>query len=129
MAVCASALQLLPPLPNTALNGLAGFHNFGDAWRIFSMVTWQEASMANDAPSPLDLMMTTMHRKWAAGDVDEAVMLAKAIAPYVHAKASTARPSDGLSAMRDDQLDELCAHGGNGASATTEDREQPGGVV
>ena len=85
--------------------------------------------MASDVPSPLDLMMTTMHRKWAAGDVDEAVMLAKAIAPYVHAKASVARHADGLSALRDDQLNDLCGPGGNGACISSEDKGQPGGLV
>ncbi len=85
--------------------------------------------MAHDAPSPLELMMTTMHRKWAAGEVDDAVMLAKAIAPYVHAKASSVRPSDELSAMRDDQLNELCAPGGNRACISAEDQEQLGSMV
>lgn len=55
-------------------------------------------------PSPLDVMLSTMNRKWAEGDEDGAVQLAKAAAPYVHARAQ-ARAATELSGMDDDELD------------------------
>ncbi len=65
--------------------------------------------MAEDAPSPLDVLLKTMHRRWQEGKLEEAVALAKAAAPYLHAKAAAGRAKAGLGALRDEQLDELCA--------------------
>lgn len=69
--------------------------------------------MAGDAPTPLALMLSVMRSKWDTGDVDDAVALAKAIAPYLHPKAPAAKADEALADMRDDRLDELC----EGASA------------
>jgi hypothetical protein len=82
--------------------------------------------LADDAPSPLDVLLWTMHRRWQEGKLDEAVSLAKAAAPYLHAKAAVGRGKAGLGALRDEQLDELCAQlcergvGGAGATEGTE---------
>lgn len=67
-------------------------------------------------PSPLHVMLTVMRRKWRDGDEDGAVALAKAVAPYVHPRAPTARPSIDLSQVSDDELDELGGGGGAGAA-------------
>ncbi len=80
--------------------------------------------MAEDAPSPLDVLLKTMHRRWQEGKLEEAVALAKAAAPYLHAKAAAGRGKIGLGALRDEQLDELCAElcerGGGGADSAEE---------
>jgi len=80
--------------------------------------------MAEDAPSPLDVLLKTMHRRWQEGKLEEAVALAKAAAPYLHAKATTGKGLRGLGALRDEQLDELCAElcerGVGGAGAAEE---------
>jgi len=73
--------------------------------------------LRKDLPSPLAVMMLTMHKKWASGDEEEAVALAKAVAPYVHPKAATRTPAGDFSAMRDDQLDEVCGGGAGGTGA------------
>lgn len=81
--------------------------------------------LAEDAPTPLEVLLTTMHLRWQEGKWDEAVALAKAAAPYLHAKAAYGREFRELGALRDEQLDELCAHlsgsGGTAASEGTED--------
>jgi hypothetical protein len=64
--------------------------------------------LADDSPSPLDVLLKTMHRRWQEGKLEDAVALAKAAAPYLHAKAA-GRGKVELGALRDDQLDELCA--------------------
>ncbi len=80
--------------------------------------------MADDAPSPLDVLLKTMHRRWQEGKLEEAVALAKAAAPYLHAKAATGRGMKGLGSLGDAQLDELCAElcerGAGGAGAAEE---------
>ena len=40
--------------------------------------------MAERRPSPLDVLVQTMLRKWDADDWDGAVALAKVAAPYIH---------------------------------------------
>ena len=64
-------------------------------------------------PSPLDVLLSAMNRRWAEGDEDGAVALAKAAAPYVHPRAQ-ARASAELSGMDDDELD---AFDGGGAAS------------
>ena len=66
--------------------------------------------------SPLHVMLTVMRRKWRDGDEDGAVALAKAVAPYVHPKAAAARPSNDLTQVSDDDLDELIARGRAGVA-------------
>lgn len=65
--------------------------------------------MAEDATSPLDVLLQAMRLRWQAGAVDEAVALAKAAAPYVHAKPTGGRGAASFGKMGDDELDELCA--------------------
>jgi hypothetical protein len=83
--------------------------------------------LANDAPSPLDVLLKTMHRRWQEGKLEEAVALAKAAAPYLHAKAAAGRGVKGLGTLRDEQLDELCAElceRGVGGAASAEETSE-----
>ena len=48
-------------------------------------------------------MLETMNQHWAAGEVEEAVALAKAAAPYVHPRAQHGRAVD-LQECDDDEL-------------------------
>lgn len=63
-------------------------------------------------------MLTAMRTFWRDGNIKEAVQLAKAAAPFVHARpGSAARGDRRLQDMEDDQLDALCdGDGGEGAS-------------
>ena len=65
-------------------------------------------------PSPLDVLLSAMNRRWAEGDEEGAVALAKAAAPYVHPRAQ-ARAAAELPEMDDDELDAL--DGGGAAAA------------
>ena len=67
-------------------------------------------------PSPLDIMLTAMRRKWRDGDEDGAVALAKAAAPYIHPKAAVAHLINDLAQVTDDDLDELFARGRAGSA-------------
>ena len=64
-------------------------------------------------PTPLQVMLGAMNRKWAEGDEDGAVQLAKAAAPYVHPRA-TARGAVDLAEVGDDELDRMQGGGGAG---------------
>jgi hypothetical protein len=92
--------------------------------RQHDICAWR-GGLAEDAPTPLEVLLTTMHLRWQEGKWDEAVALAKAAAPYLHAKAAYGREFRELGALRDEQLDELCAHlsgsGGTAAAEGTED--------
>ena len=57
---------------------------------------------------PLDVMLQTMRLYWREGRVEEAIALAKAAAPYLHAKPGSGRVAATFADMEDDQLDELC---------------------
>jgi hypothetical protein len=50
-----------------------------------------------------------MHRKYAAGDMEGAVALARIAAPYLHAHALSAIPMTDLATMPDADLDALKA--------------------
>ncbi len=65
-------------------------------------------------PTPLEVLLRVMNRKWTEGDEDGAVQLAKAAAPYVHPRAA-ARGSVDLAEVGDDELERM--HGGDGAGA------------
>ncbi len=71
--------------------------------------------MATAKPSPLDVLLRTMHRH------DEAAAAAKAAAPYVHPRPSAARALPDLSAVKDDELDDLCARSALGTDSQTVD--------
>ena len=72
-------------------------------------------------PMPLDVMLHTMRAHWREGRIDEAIALAKAAAPYLHAKAAGSRVAATLAALEDDQLDELCRGTLDGAATTADD--------
>lgn len=61
------------------------------------------------APTPLAIILATMHRKYADGDHDGAVALARIAAPYLHPKIPAAIPATDLAAMPDAELDALKA--------------------
>ncbi len=65
--------------------------------------------MSASEAMPLDVLLQAMRLRWQEGLVEEAVALAKAAAPYVHAKPTGGRGAVSLSRMGDDELDELCA--------------------
>lgn len=58
-----------------------------------------------DAVVPLDIFLSLMRSAWAAGDVKEAVAMAKLAAPFMHPRAAASRPLLGLAEMSDDDLD------------------------
>jgi hypothetical protein len=60
-------------------------------------------------PTPLAIILSTMHRKYAAGDMEGAVALARIAAPYLHAHALSAIPMTDLATMPDADLDALKA--------------------
>jgi hypothetical protein len=77
-----------------------------------------------DAPTPLEVLLRAMRLRWQGGQVDEAVALAKAAAPYVHAKPLGGRAA-AMSALGDDKLDELCGTGVEGSSTSAGNQGQP----
>ena len=72
-------------------------------------------------PSPLQVMLTVMRRKWRDGDEDGAVALAKVVAPYVHPKVPAARPFMDLAQVSDDELDGGGTRGREGAARRGEE--------
>ncbi len=66
--------------------------------------------MSGDAlMAPLDVLLQAMREHWDADKKDEAVALAKAAAPYVHAKPASSRGARSLSSLGGDRLHDLCA--------------------
>ena len=55
-------------------------------------------------PTPLDVLLVTMHRKWQAGDQDGAASLARVAAPYLHARRLAARHATDVETMDDAEL-------------------------
>ncbi len=51
-------------------------------------------------PTPLQVLLAVMHRKWAAGDLDGAASLARSAAAFVHPRAK-AKPIRRRMAQRD----------------------------
>lgn len=82
-----------------------------------------EDGLAEDAPMPLDLILQSMREHWREGRVEEAVNLAKAAAPYLHARAGVGRGAATLATMEDEQIDELCRRGLAGAPTASGDTE------
>ncbi len=57
--------------------------------------------------SPLTIILSTMRQKYADGDIDGAVALARIAAPYLHPRVSASIPPSDLAAMTDADLDAL----------------------
>ena len=68
-------------------------------------------------PSPLQVLLQAMYRKWNEGDLDGAASLARVAAPYLHARLLATRPVADLRMMTDAELDGLC-HDGRDAGET-----------
>ena len=57
--------------------------------------------------SPLHIILTTMRDRYALGDFDGAIALARIAAPYLHPKLPASTPPAELAAMTDADLDAL----------------------
>ncbi|WP_158746066.1 hypothetical protein [Acidisphaera sp. L21] len=55
--------------------------------------------------TPLAIILDTMRRRYAEGDLDGAVALARIAAPYLHPRIPAATPPTDLAAMPDADLD------------------------
>ncbi len=75
--------------------------------------------------SPLDVLLMAMRQCWKDEKTDEAVALAKAAAPYVHAKPAGGRGASSKSGMGGNRLDELCAAAFFGVSTEEADTDEP----
>lgn len=62
------------------------------------------------AHSPLEILMTVMRDRFDNQDFDGAVAIAKAVAPFVHAKPNARTAPVSLAMLKDEQLVELCPH-------------------
>ncbi len=83
-----------------------------------------------DPGSPLDILLTVMRDRFEKHDFDGAVAIAKAVAPYVHPKASTRAAAGGtIDTLRDHQLVELCRTRVARAGVAPPSAQQPAGVV
>jgi len=71
--------------------------------------------------SPLFVLLHVMRERWAKGDVDGAVALAKLAAPYLHGKAPVARPVGDLAEVPDDELEQW-----SGDDGTPSEKPDPG---
>ncbi len=65
--------------------------------------------MGDEELTPLDVLLRAMRQRWHEGKTDEAVALAKAAAPFMHAKPASSRGAGSLSGLGGDRLDDLCA--------------------
>jgi hypothetical protein len=81
-----------------------------------------EASLADDLPMPLGVLLHTMRQRWREGRVDEAVALAKATAPYLHPKAGPRPVSVDLAMMEDEELHAICRRGVPGTRSADVDQ-------
>jgi hypothetical protein len=57
--------------------------------------------------TPLAVILDSMRRKFAQGDFDGAVAVARIAAPYIHPRVPAAVPGGDLAAMPDADLDAL----------------------
>ncbi len=65
--------------------------------------------MDGEELTPLDVLLKAMRQRWREEKTDEAVALAKAAAPYVHAKPASSRGASSPSGLGGNTLDDLCA--------------------
>jgi len=64
--------------------------------------------------SPHDILLGTTRDYWRLGDIAGAVTLAKAAAPYVHARPVAVRSCGGLETIFYEQLEQLYEAGSSG---------------
>jgi hypothetical protein len=64
-----------------------------------------------------------MNKSLNEGDLDAAVALAKAAAPYVHPKPRENREHADIHTMNDEQLNDLCSAGASGARLAGADKK------
>jgi hypothetical protein len=70
-------------------------------------VTPTEPTAPVNELSPLTIILSTMRQKYADGDIDGAVALARIAAPYLHPRIPATIPPSDLAAMPDADLDAL----------------------
>jgi len=86
--------------------------------------------IVSDPTSPLDILLTVMRDRFLSKDYDSAVAIAKAVAPFVHAKPRARGEAGGsIESLRDNQLVELCRSRVARAGVTQEDSAESGSVV
>ncbi len=71
--------------------------------------SYAEPSDLPPAHTPLSIILATMRQKYAAGDLDGAVALARIAAPYLHPRVSSTTLPTELAAMSDADLDAIQA--------------------
>jgi len=76
--------------------------------------------------SPLDVLLHTMRMFLDLENWKAAADVAKAAAPYVHARARHFQAPDDLANIEDDQLADLCALGRVGTETASGYTKQPG---
>ena len=62
------------------------------------------SALGKAEPSPLDVLLRLMRFWLLDGKLKEAAEVAKAVAPYLHAKASDRQGADAVATMKDDDL-------------------------
>ncbi len=81
--------------------------------------------MVEEELTPLDVLLRAMRKHWREENTDEAVALAKAAAPYVHAKPASGRGASSQGGMGGNRLDDLCAAAFFSTSTEEEDPGEP----
>lgn len=83
--------------------------------------------VATDGPSPLDILLAAMQRKWNEGDADGATALARIAAPYLHPRrAASAGNSRELRSLSDAELAKRLAGSEAGEPAAQAHPGEPG---
>lgn len=86
----------------------------------------------SDEPTPLDVLERAMWRKWASGDTDGAVAIARIAVPYRHPKCPSASPKRRIDAdlqiVDDEELLERLAEARRRVIDQTEPAQQPVGL-
>ena len=67
--------------------------------------------------NPLDILLTLMRRRWAAGEEAESAALARVAAPFVYPRAPASRVPIHLAEAVDDEFHCRCPRGGADAAA------------
>jgi hypothetical protein len=80
--------------------------------------------LADNEPSPLDVLLRLMRSWLHDGKLKEAAEVAKAAAPYVHCKASERGPCGGFATMKDDDLAALARSGAARAGVASPDQDE-----
>ena len=79
-------------------------------------------SQTDPSPTPLAILLASMHRKWTEGDEEGAVKIARLAAPYLHPRRAAITHSGSLSLepdhLTDAELTAALTNARTGASGT-----------